>query len=152
MKTNYIFTKNNINFSLKNATKEFSLIRMRMTINGVRLSYCLLSEYKIRCEFWDKEFGMAIIEDPKRNLALKGNVLLQNTLRNINKEIEKTTNATLRILENYRTRDIKPMADQLKDALLKELKGSDGKEKRTFKDLDSFIDYYIALCREGYNH
>lgn len=148
MKTNYIFTKNNINFSLKNATKEFSLIRMRMTINGVRLSYCLPSEYKIRCEFWDKEFGMAI-EDPKRNPALKGNVLLQNTLRNINKEIEKTTNATLRILENYRTRDIKPMADQLKEALLKELKGFDGKEKRTFKDLDSFIDYYITLCREG---
>jgi hypothetical protein len=36
----------------------------------------------------------------------------------------------------------------LKDALLKELKGSDGKEKRTFKDFDSFIDYYITLCRE----
>lgn len=127
MKTNYIFTKNNISFSLKNATKKFLLIRMRMTINGVRFSYCLPAEYKIQTSFWDKKIGMTI-EDTKRNPALKGNLLLQNMVRKINKEIEKTTNTILRILENYRTRDIKPMADQIKEALQKELKGATNKK------------------------
>ena len=143
-----IFTKRKLKFSLKNATQEFSLIRVRLTINGIRISYCLPVEYKIKSSFWNNKTGMAI-EDPKKNPALKGNSILQTNLRNINKEIEKTTNALLALLENYRIRGIQPMADQVKADLRKELKGAVIKEKRVFNDFDSFIDYYVALCREG---
>jgi hypothetical protein len=148
MDNNAIFTKNYLKFSLKNATKEFSLIRVRMTMNGVRFSYCLPTTYKIKSAFWDKDAGKAI-EDPKKNIALKGDAQLQLALRNINKEVEKTTSALIRIIETYKARDIQPMADQIKEDLRKELKGTTLKEQRTFSDFNSFIEYYITLCREG---
>ena len=143
MDNSCIFTKNKLNFSLKNATKEFSLIRVRLTIDGVRFSYCLPAEYKIKSAFWDNEMGIAI-EDPKRNPALKGNPILQTNLRNINKEIEKTTNALLAILENYRLRGVQPTAEKVKAELQKELKGICQKETLGFNDFNSFIDYYIT--------
>jgi len=71
-----------------------------MTIGGVRFSYCLPVEYKIKSSFWDKEAGKAI-EDAKRNTELKGNPMLQVALRNINKEIEKTTNTLIKQKPGY---------------------------------------------------
>ena len=114
MNNKNIFTQNCVKYSLKNATQEFSLIRLRMTIGGVRFSYCLPVEYKIKSSYWDKEAGKAI-EDAKRNTELKGNPMLQVALRNINKEIEKTTNTLIKIVESYKSRDITPTASLIKD-------------------------------------
>jgi len=87
-----------IRFSLKNATKELSPIRLRINLNGERMTFYLPQDYKIRPKHWDKEVGGAI-EDSKRNPDLKGNPQLQLIMRNINKEIEKTTNALITVLE-----------------------------------------------------
>ena len=61
------------------------------------------------------------IEDPKRNLNLKGNPLLQVQLRNINKEIERTLNLFIWVMENFKLHNIQPMADQVKAEMMKEL-------------------------------
>lgn len=143
-----IFTQNCIKYSLKNATQEFSLIRLRMTINGVRFSYCLPVEYKIKSTYWDKDAGKAI-EDAKRNAELKGNPMLQVALRNINKEIEKTTNTLIKIVESYKSRDILLTASLIKDELRKALKHKEVADKSAFPDLISYIDYYMELCKQG---
>ena len=39
MNNKNIFTQNSAKFSLMNATQEFSLIRLRMTIGGLHFSY-----------------------------------------------------------------------------------------------------------------
>lgn len=142
------FINRRMQFSLKEPDKDYSLIRVRTTVNGVRLSHYLSAEYKINTTYWDKTAGKAIV-DPKRNLALKGNPHLQTTLYNTNKEIEKTTNALLRAFENFKLRDISPSADQVKAELLRELNKIHIQPKRTFADLPAFIDYYVNLCREG---
>ena len=148
MSNKNIFTKNCIKFSLKNATAEFSLIRLRMTINGVRFSYCLPVEYKIKSAYWDREAGIAI-EDTKRNSDLKGNPVLQISLRNINKEIEKTTNTLIKIIESYKSQDINPTASLLKDELRKSLKNKREEEAPIITDLISYIDYYMDMCKQG---
>ena len=148
MNVKNIFTKNCIKFSLKNATQEVSLIRLRMTINGVRFSYCLPVGYKIKSVYWDKEAGKAI-EDAKKNTDLKGNPILQVALRNINKEIEKTTNILIKIIENYKSRDIIPTASLIKEDLRKELKNKQENEKPAITEFIPYIDYYIDLCKQG---
>lgn len=148
MSNKNIFTQNQIKFSLKNATQEFSLIRLRMTIKGVRFCYCLPTEYKIKSAYWDKEAGKAM-EDAKRNKALKGNPQLQVALRNINKEIEKTTHTLIKIVESYKSRDITPTASLVKDELRKALKNKQEDEKPLFTDFITYIDYYMDLCKEG---
>ena len=145
---NSIFTKSCIKFSLKNAASEFSLIRLRMTINGIRFSYCLPVGYKIRTTYWDKETGKAI-EDSKKNPILKGNAMLQVSMQNINKEIEKTTNTLIKIIESYKSRDITPSASLIQEELRKAMKNKQGEEKPTITDLVSYIDYYIDLCKQG---
>ena len=146
-------TKNKLQFSLKNATREFSLIRVRMSIERVRFTYYLPSQ--IKTQYWDKTNGCAI-EDPKRNPALKGNPMLQTILRNTNKEIEKTTNALIYIIENFKTQNIHPTNEQIKIELDKQLgrvvkrKQTEEvleKQKKPFKDFLSFIDNYIAQCK-----
>ena len=77
------YGKTAIRFSLKNGTKEMSLVRVRVNINGERLTYYLPSDYKICPKHWDSVVGCAI-EDAKRNPDLKGNPRLQLILRNIN--------------------------------------------------------------------
>ncbi len=145
---NTVYTKNSMRFSLKNATQEYTLIRVRINVNGNRLTFYLPPDYKISPNHWDKEAGKAI-EDSKQNPDLKGNPQLQTILRNINKEIEKTTNALIKVMEDFKLRDIRPTTDLVREKLKKELNRSESEEKRTFADFSSFIDYYIALCREG---
>lgn len=142
------FINRRMQFSVKNPEKDYSLIRVRTTVNGVRMSHYLPMEYKIKTAYWDKSQGKAIV-DPKRNPDLKGNPHLQTILYNTNKEIEKTTNAMLISIENLKLRGITPSADLLKAELLRELNKTQAQSKRTFSDLSSFIDYYVNLCREG---
>jgi len=152
LKTDYC-TKNKLQFSLKNATHEFSLIRVRMSIERVRFTYYLPSQ--IKTQYWDKINGCAI-EDPKRNPALKGNPTLQTILRNVNKEIEKTTNALIYVIENFKAQDIHPTNEQIKIELDKQLgrvskrkqpEDEPEKQKKKFTDFLSFIDDYIAQCK-----
>ena len=151
LRTDYC-TKNKLQFSLKNASQEFSLIRVRMSIERVRFTYYLPS--KIKTQYWDKINGCAI-EDPKRNPALKGNPTLQTILRNINKEIEKTTNSLIYVIENFKTQDIHPTNEQIKIELDKQLgrvikrKQAEEKQETQYKDFLSFIDDYIAQCKTG---
>ena len=93
----HFYGRDAIRFSLKNATKEVSLIRVRVNINGDRLIYYLPAEYKIRPKHWDIASGYAI-EDIKHNPDLKGNPQIKLIMRKINKENEKNTNAFLKIL------------------------------------------------------
>lgn len=148
MNSKNIFTRNQIKFSLKNATEEFSLIRLRMTINGVRFSYCLPVDYKIKTAYWDKEAGKAF-ETAKQHKDLKGNSMLQVTLQNINREIEKTASTLIKIIESYKSRDISPTASQIQEELRKNLKSKQEETKQVITDLISYIDYYIDLCEQG---
>jgi integrase len=145
---NRYYTKSDMQFSLKNATLEFSLIRVRMTINGVRFSYCLPKDCKIKPCHWDKQNGCAI-EDSKRNPDLKGNPTLQVIMRNINKEIEKTTNTLIQIIETFKLQNIRPAAKQILAELRKSLKGIDDNQRKCFDNIPAFIDYYMALCKDG---
>ena len=132
-KKEFFYCKDVIRFSLKNATKPISTIRLRMNLHGERLTYYLPSEYKIQPEHWDKETGCAI-EDSRRNPDLKGNIRLQLILRNINKEIEKTTNALIKVLEEMKLRE------ELNQAT---------KEKRMFADFLSFMEYLFPSAKTG---
>lgn len=142
------YTVANPKFSLKDSNAEFSAIRMRVFINKVRLNIHLPAEYEIKPCHWDNATGRAI-EDPKRNPNLKGNPLLQVQLRNINKEIERTLNLFIWVMENFKLHNIQPMADQVKAEMMKELNRVQVETKRTFTDFISYIDFFITLCREG---
>lgn len=133
--TNTVYTKNSMRFSLKNATQECSLVRVRINVNGNRLTFYLPPDYKVSPNHWDKEAGKAI-EDPKHNPDLKGNPQLQTILRNVNKEIEKTTNALIKVMEDFKLRDIRPTTDLVREMLKKELNRSENTEKRTFSDFN----------------
>ena len=112
-----------------------------------RLTYYLPSEYKIQPEHWDKETGCAI-EDSRRNPDLKGNIRLQLILRNINKEIEKTTNALIKVLEEMKLREIYPTVDAVRTKLREELNQAT-KEKRMFADFLSFMEYLFPSAKTG---
>ena len=73
---------------------------------------------KICPKHWDTASGGAV-EDAKRNPDLKGNPLLQLKMRNINKEIEKTRNALMKVLENFKFRDIYATVDLVREELNK---------------------------------
>lgn len=146
-KKEFFYCKDVIRFSLKNATKPISTIRLRMNLHGERLTFYLPVEYKIQPRHWDKEMGCAI-EDSKRNPDLKGNIRLQLILRNINKEIEKTTNALIKVLEEMKLHEIYPSVDAVRTKLREELNQAT-KEKRMFADFISFMEYYISLCKDG---
>lgn len=141
------YGKDAIRFSLKNATKEITLIRARINIKGDRLIYYLPVDYKICPKHFDIALGCAI-EDAKRNPDLKGNPPLQLKMRNINKEIEKTRNALIKVLEELKFRDIYPTIDLVREELKKTLQ-QEAKTKRTFSDFPSFMEYYISLCKDG---
>jgi len=153
LRTDYC-SKDKLQFSLKNATREFSLIRVRMTIEGSRFTYYLSSP--IKTQFWDKQNG-CVIEDPKKNPALKGNPTLQTVLRNINVEIDKTTNALIYVIENFKSQGIHPTNEQIRTELDKKLgrekkcasKPKSTKEQQEFKDFLSFVDFYIDQCEKG---
>lgn len=142
------YGKDVIKVSVKNATQEISLIRLRININGRRLIYYLSPEYKIRPKHFDIIAGLAI-EDPKRNPDLKGNPQLKLILRNINTEIEKSINALILVLENFKLRGIQPNVESVRDALRAELNRSAINVKRTFADFPEFMSYYISLCKDG---
>ena len=146
-KKDFFYCKDVIRFSLKNATKPISTIRLRVNLHGERLTFYLPVEYKIQPRHWDKEMGCAI-EDSKRNPDLKGNIRLQLILRNINKEIEKTTNALIKVLEEMKLHEIYPSVDTVRTKLREELNQAT-KEKRMFADFISFMEYYISLCKDG---
>jgi site-specific recombinase XerD len=153
LQTDYC-TKSKLQFSLKNATREFSLIRVRMTIDKVRFTYYLPTQ--IKSQHWDKTNGCAL-EDPKRNPALKGNPTMQTILRNINREIDKTTDSLIAVIENFKMQNIQPTNAQIKIELDKRLgreakrviEPEPQKEQRTFKDFLSFIEFYIDQCNKG---
>lgn len=67
-----LYTRRMIRFSLKNPAQPLTPIRMRMTINHVRISYALAPTFKIEPKHWDSTEGRAIV-DSKRNADLKGN-------------------------------------------------------------------------------
>lgn len=144
------FTRRAMQFSLKSPNYSTSLIRMRFNINGTRGSYYLPQTYKIESVYWDSLAGCAII-DPKRNPKLKGNPQLQTTLNNVNREIEKTANELMSVVESLKTRDIVPTYTLVKAELIKRLRGTQTatETKREFKNFIEFIDYYIELCRQG---
>lgn len=150
MNNKNIFTRSQIKFSLKNATEEFSLIRLRMTVGGIRFSYCLPADYKIKTDYWDKDAKRAI-ETAKQHKDLKGNPRLVVSLQNINREIEKTASALIDIIETYRSQNVTPTASVLQEELRKQLKYKDKQEdeKPFFPDFMSYIDYYIDLCKQG---
>ena len=143
----FFYGRDAIRFSLKNATKEMSLIRLRVNVNGSRLIYYLPPDYKIRPKHWNKDSGFAI-EDAKLNPDLKGNPQLQLILRNINKEIEKSTSALIKVLELHKLKESDPTVDIVREELKKEL-NREYKEKMVFSDFVAFMDYYISLCRDG---
>ena len=145
-KKDFFYCKDVIRFSLKNATKPISTIRLRVNLHGERLTFYLPVEYKIQPKHWDKEMGCAI-EDSKRNPDLKGNIRLQLILRNINKEIEKTTNALIKVLEEMKLHEIYPTVDAVRTKLREELNQAT-KGKRMFADFISFMEYYISLCKD----
>lgn len=98
---NSAYVKRLMQFSLKDPKGEnLSLIRVRMTINGTRLNQPLPADYKILPKHWDYE-NCCAIEDPKHDPDLKGNAHLQMRMRNINKEIEKTRDAVIRVHESF---------------------------------------------------
>lgn len=142
------YGKDAIKVSVKNATQEMSLIRVRININGRRLTYYLPPEYKIRPKHFDIDAGVAI-EDPKRNPDLKGNPQLKLILRNINTEIEKSINALILVMENFKLRGIQPSVETVREALRAELNRSVINVKRAFADFPEFMSYYIALCKDG---
>lgn len=146
-KKELFYGRNLIRFSLKNATKDLTPIRLRINLNGERMTFYLPQDYKINPKHWDKEIGIAI-EDSKRNPDLKGNPQLQLILRNINREIEKTTNALITVLEELKLHDICPTADLVRKELRKELQYK-VKEKQQFADFISYMEYYISLCKNG---
>lgn len=57
------------------------------------------------------------------NPQLKGNPQLQLIIRNINKEIEKTQNALIMILELCQAHGVTPTLEQIRTELKKELLG-----------------------------
>ena len=136
-------------FSLKDPKGvKLSLIRVRMTINRTRLNQPLSADYKILPKHWDYK-NCCAIEDPKLNPDLKGNAHLQMRMRNINKEVEKTRDAVIRVHESFSIRNMRPTAEQFRAALKKELNRDTAPVKLEFRDFLSFIDYYIDLCRKG---
>ena len=146
-KKDFFYFKDVIRFSLKNATKPISTIRLRVNLHGERLTFYLPVEYKIQPKHWDKEMGCAI-EDCKRNADLKVDIRLQLILRNINKEIEKTTNALIKVLEEMKLREIYPTVDAVRTKLREELNQAT-KEKRMFADFLSFMEYLFPSAKTG---
>ncbi|MCQ1545156.1 site-specific integrase [Bacteroides clarus] len=146
------YSTNKVKFSLKNPALEVSTIRVRTNINGERFSYYLPSKYKLNRSCWDSEAGRAI-EDAKKNPQLKGNPQLQLIMRNINKEIEKTQNALIMILELCQAHGVTPTLEQVRTELRKELLGEQPEEQEEEKESKPLItdffelaNYYIELC------
>lgn len=142
-----LYTRRMIRFSLKNPAQPLTPIRMRMTINHVRMSYALAPTFKIEPKNWDSTEGRAIV-DSKRNADLKGNPRLRVRLDNINTEIDKITNAILAVLARFQQQGIRASADQVRNELQREL-GQEASKARTFRDVFEYIDFYINACREG---
>lgn len=142
-----LYTRRMIRFSLKNPAQPLTSIRMRMTINHVRMSYALAPTFKIEPKHWDSTEGRAIV-DSKRNADLKGNPRLRVRLDNINTEIDKITNAVLAVLARFQQQGIRASADQVRNELQREL-GQEASKARTFRDVFEYIDFYINACREG---
>lgn len=148
MSTSSIFLRDMVRFSLKNANHPISTIRMRLTINGVRISHALAAEYKIRPQHWDATTGRAMTS-LKQNPDLKGDPQLRVLLENINREIEKTATAVVSVIARFQQQGIHPSADQIRNELHKELGWKEIHSHRTFSDFFEFIDFYINSCREG---
>lgn len=146
-KKEFFYCKDVIRFSLKNATKPISTIRLRMNLHGERLTYYLPSEYKIQPEHWDKETGCAISVAAVCFLSGQDSVCCL-LLRNINKEIEKTTNALIKVLEEMKLREIYPTVDAVRTKLREELNQAT-KEKRMFADFLSFMEYLFPSAKTG---
>lgn len=151
---NSFYIKQRMSFSLKFPNREVSDIRVRFKVDDKRYSYYLPTTCKIQCAHWDSERGCAI-EDPKRNPSLKGNPRLQQILRNINVEIDKTASALLNILESCTQQNIKMPPEQIQEELRrvlrhKEIKQTEPKqEEKPITDFLAFLDLYIVRCREG---
>lgn len=143
------YIKKRMSFSLKNANKPESLIRVRSKVGSERFSFYLPAECKILTKHWDSEEGRAI-EDVRRNPDLKGNPRLQQILRNINIEIDKTANALIGILEGAKLSGNELTIEEVKIELSKVLRGTKKSQERLpFKDFLSFIDFYATQCKEG---
>ena len=142
-----LYTRRMIRFSLKNPAQPLTPIRMRMTINHVRISYALAPTFKIEPKHWDSTEGRAIV-DSKRNADLKGNPRLRVRLDTVTTEIDKITNAVLAVLARFQQQGIRASADQVRNELQREL-GQEASKARTFRDVFEYIDFYINACREG---
>lgn len=143
------YIKKRMTFSLKDPKNSESLIRVRSKVGNQRFSYYLPADCKILTRHWDNEQGRAI-EDVRRNPDLKGNPRLQQILRNINIEIDKTANALISILEGAKLSKQELAVEDVKTELSKILRGTKkSQEKLPFKDFLSFIDFYATQCKEG---
>lgn len=149
---NSAYERKLMQFSLKDPDRngeKLSLIRVRMTVNRVRINQPLTADFKILPRHWDYENGCAI-EDPKLNPDLKGNAHLQVRMRNINKEIEKTRDAVIRVHESFSILNTQPTAEQFKAALKKELNRDTAElVKPEFRYFISFIDHYMRPTKNS---
>lgn len=114
--------KKRMTFSLKDPKNSESLIRVRSKVGDQRFSFYLPADCKILTRHWDNEQGRAI-EDVLRNPDLKGNPRLQQILRNINIEIDKTANALISILEGAKLSKQELAVEDVKTELSKILRG-----------------------------
>lgn len=148
MSTSPIFLRDMVRFSLKNANHTISTIRMRLTVNGVRMSHALPADYKVAPRHWNATTGRAITST-KDNPDLKGDPQLRILLENVNREIEKTATAVVAVIARFQQQGVRPSADQIRNELHRELGWKEVETPRSFSDFFEFIDFYVNACREG---
>lgn len=148
MNTSSIFLRDMVRFSLKNANHPISTVRMRLTVNGVRMSHALPADYKVAPRHWDPKTGR-VITSIKDNPDLKGNPQLRILLENVNREIEKTTTAVVSVIARFQQQGVRPSGAQIRSELHRELGWKEVEAPRSFSDFFEFVDFYVNACREG---
>lgn len=155
-----IFLRSLTRFSLKNSNFQFSAIRLRIRIDGDRLTYYLPVEYKICPRHWNAEAGEAITS-PKKNPDIKGDPMLAVSLLNINKEIERTGDAFIEAYQEVRHSGLPLTVEAIKAAMRIKLgrveeqipepqpEAEPEAEQPQFNGLLEFMDFYIVQCEKG---
>ena len=157
-----IFLRSLIRYSLKNSTFQFSAIRLRIRVNGERLTYYLPVEYKICPRHWDAEAGEAITS-PKRNPDIKADPMLAVSLLNLNKELDRTSDAFVEAYQEIKLAELPLTVEGIKAAMriklgrveeqvpevLPEVEAEPEPEQPRFDGLWEFMGFYIENCEKG---